>query len=204
MTHCKQVSVLSHMHLQQAEEVKAQSQEIWHLLALVEQQQVAIEKLAITRGPIQEPRASTSHSESWFYVILGTVNTRRGIAVASYSLVMTPVVNKTSFEDMLAEKANFTPSHQSRHVKFMDMVKGGLTSTPHNQEVALPTRPAYQSHPEEIWLNASTHEFRKMQEPKISKLKGGYTLSAGLVFQSWLKDICFHVQDQRLSQREAI
>ena len=28
MTHCVQVSVLSHMHLQQAEEVKAQSQEI--------------------------------------------------------------------------------------------------------------------------------------------------------------------------------
>ena len=28
MTHCKQVPVLSRMHLQQAEEVKAQSQEI--------------------------------------------------------------------------------------------------------------------------------------------------------------------------------
>ena len=37
MTHQEQVSVLSHMHLQQAEEVKSQSQEIYHLLALVEQ-----------------------------------------------------------------------------------------------------------------------------------------------------------------------
>ena len=35
-------------------------------------------------------------------------------------------------------------------------------------------------------------------------LKGGYTSSAGLVFQSWLKDIHEHVQDQRLTQREAI
>ena len=35
MTHREQVSVLSHMHLQQAEEVKAQSQEIRRLLALV-------------------------------------------------------------------------------------------------------------------------------------------------------------------------
>ena len=39
---------------------------------------------------------------------------------------------------------------------------------------------------------------------KISKLKGGYTSSAGLVFQSWLKDICVHIQDQRLTQRGAI
>ena len=43
-----------------------------------------------------------------------------------------------------------------------------------------------------------------MRELKISKLKGGYTSSAGLVFQSWLKDIHGHVQDRRLTQREAI
>ena len=43
-----------------------------------------------------------------------------------------------------------------------------------------------------------------MQEPKISKLKGGYTPSAGLVFQSWLKDIHVYVQDNKLTQREAI
>ena len=43
-----------------------------------------------------------------------------------------------------------------------------------------------------------------MCEPKISKLKGGYTSSAGLVFKSWLKDICVHIQDRRLTQREAI
>ena len=30
------------------------------------------------------------------------------------------------------------------------------------------------------------------------------TSSAGLVFQSWLKDICVHVQDRRLTQRQAI
>ena len=42
MTHHKQVSVLSHMHLQQVEEVKVQSHEIRHLSALVEEQQEAI------------------------------------------------------------------------------------------------------------------------------------------------------------------
>ena len=37
MTHHKQVSVLSHMYLQQVEEVKAQSQEIRCLSALFEE-----------------------------------------------------------------------------------------------------------------------------------------------------------------------
>ena len=39
-----------------------------------------------------------------------------------------------------------------------------------------------------------------MSELKISKVKGGYTSSARLVFQSWLKDIHVHVQDSRLTQ----
>ena len=42
MTHREQVSVLSCMHLQQADEVKAQSQEIQHLSVLVEQQEEVI------------------------------------------------------------------------------------------------------------------------------------------------------------------
>ena len=46
MTCREQVSVLSWMNLQQAEEVKAQNQEIHHLSALVEKQQEAIQKLS--------------------------------------------------------------------------------------------------------------------------------------------------------------
>ena len=113
MTHREQVSVLSHMHLQQVKEVKDQSQEIHHLSALVEQQQEAIKKLSELSSPQSPPRtliASTSHSESWldvmqeeiFNLILGMVNTRRGTAVASYSTTMaTPIINKTSLKDML-------------------------------------------------------------------------------------------------------
>ena len=43
MAHQEQVLVLSQMHLQEAEELKAQSQEIRCLLALAKQQQKAIE-----------------------------------------------------------------------------------------------------------------------------------------------------------------
>ena len=46
ITHKEQVSVLSQINLQQAEEVKAQSQEIQHLSSLVKQHQEAIKQLA--------------------------------------------------------------------------------------------------------------------------------------------------------------
>ena len=114
MTHQEQVSVLSQMHLQQAEKVKAQNQEIWHVLALVEQQQEAIKKLASPRSSFSKPRAMTSCSESKLDImqnvilnlILRMVNVRQGTAMASYSPNVTPVVNKALFEDMLTEEAN--------------------------------------------------------------------------------------------------
>ena len=64
MIHREQVSVLSRMHLQLVEEVKAQSQEIHHLSALVEQQQEAIQRLMSLHSPSREPRAVPSCSES--------------------------------------------------------------------------------------------------------------------------------------------
>ena len=62
-----------------------------------------------------------------------------------------PIVNRPSYEDMLDEEANFTPSHQPRCDKFVDSVQGGLTSTPHNQqpeEVALQPRHISSSNPD--------------------------------------------------------
>ena len=50
----------------------------------------------------------------------------------------------------------------------------------------------------------AVREFCKLHEPKINKLKGDYSATANLIFQSWLKDIRVHVEDQNLSQREAI
>ena len=83
MTHREQVSVLSQMHLQQAEEVKTQSQEIQCLLALVEKQQEAIQKLTSPCSPPREAVPIPSHPqyqleamrEEAFNVVPGTVNT---------------------------------------------------------------------------------------------------------------------------------
>ena len=53
-------------------------------------------------------------------------------------------------------------------------------------------------------MQMAAREFRKLCKPKINKLKGGYSATANLIFQSWLKDIRVHVEERNLSQREAI
>ena len=45
MAHQTQASVLSHLHLQQAEEIKSQSNEIRHLSTLLEKQQAILERV---------------------------------------------------------------------------------------------------------------------------------------------------------------
>ena len=190
MTHREQASVLFQMHLQQAEKVKAQSQEIQCLSAPVEKQQEAIQKLTSPCSPPRErvaiPLQSQleAMSEEAFNVVPGTVNTMQGTAVLCNTMkASAPVVNRTSFEDMLAEETNFTPGCQPKHVTFLDMMGVGVTSsTPCRLQVVLPSRPIEQNHPEEISFHAAACELRKMQEPKISKLKSGYSSSAGLIF----------------------
>ena len=53
-------------------------------------------------------------------------------------------------------------------------------------------------------MKVVVQEFCKLCKPKINKLKGGYSATANLIFQSWLKDINIHVKDQNLTEREAI
>ena len=53
-------------------------------------------------------------------------------------------------------------------------------------------------------MKVVAQEFCKVCKPKINKLKGGYSATANLIFQSWLKDINIHVKDQNLTEREAI
>ena len=43
-----------------------------------------------------------------------------------------------------------------------------------------------------------------MREPKITKLKGGYSTNVTLIFNSWLKDIEMCVFERKLSKGEAV
>ena len=184
-------------------------------MAVVEKQQLAIEKLTNPQNsnPPQESRAFQSCSESQLddmreeilNLILGMVNTVRGMAVSHNTTVASmPRISQTSFEDMLAEEASVIPGQQQKHVTLMDTMRGVTSSTPqkHQDEMVLPSGPVERNnHPEDVRLHAAACEFRKMQEPKISKLKGGYSSSARLIFQSWLKDMQVHVEDRRLTQK---
>ena len=53
-------------------------------------------------------------------------------------------------------------------------------------------------------MKVVAQEFCKLHKPKINKLKGGYSATANLIFQLWLKDINIDVEYQNLTEREAI
>ena len=47
-------------------------------------------------------------------------------------------------------------------------------------------------------------EFRRMREPKITKLHGRYSADAELVFRSWQVDILANIHDRELDNKSAI
>ena len=83
---------------------------------------------------------------------------------------------------------------------------GGFTSTPrrHHEEDIIWVRINPDTYLPGYEMKVAVQEFHKLCEPKINKLKGGYSATANLIFQLWLKDINIHVEDQNLTEREAI
>ena len=53
-------------------------------------------------------------------------------------------------------------------------------------------------------LQLAAEEFRKICKLKIQKLKGGYSVNAMLVFNSWLKDIEMCIKERKLTNMEAV
>ena len=137
MAHWMQVSVLSHLYLWWAEEIKAQSNEIKRLSILLERQQTLLEQ-------VQEQQQQSSVSQvlrvqpptSWlnelqqeaFEILPGAVNVRcrTGIDHLSGLSQNIPVAEKAYFEDKLAEEATWS-SHHPHHVHF---ASSHLASTP--------------------------------------------------------------------------
>ena len=50
----------------------------------------------------------------------------------------------------------------------------------------------------------ASKEFWRMREPKITKLHGGYSADAELVFRSWWADILANIRDRELDNKSAI
>ena len=228
MAHWTQVSVLSHLHLRQAEEIKAQFDEIRRMSTLLEKHQTLLEQVQEHQqqssvSQVQRAQPSTSWlnelQQEAFEILPGSVNVRcrTGIEHLSGLSQNIPVAGKEYFKDELAEDATWG-SHHHHHVHFANNPKGGLTSTPLRSSVKvgednilLPQqRKARESLmnttacPPGHEMQIAAQEFCKICEPKINKLKGGYSATANLIFQYWLKDIWVHVEDWNLTQNEAM
>ena len=228
MAHWTQVSVLSHLHLQQAEEIRAQSNEIKRLSTLLEKQQALLEQVrenqkqsSVSSAQRAQPptsRLSELQQEAFQY-LPGTVNVRHwtGIQHLSGLSQNIPVAGRQYFEDELAEEATWGSNHP-HHVCFVSSQKGGFTSTPlksaakveedysllPQQKQARESLLTSTVSPPGYDMQMAAREFHKLHEPKINKLKGGYSATANLIFHSWLKDIRVHVEDRNLTQREAM
>ena len=213
MAHRTQVLVLSQLHLPQAEEIKTQSEEIRQLSTLLEKQQAILERVQEQQSKVPEipvppvDRLQELQREV-FDILPGTVNAKRGAVVAHASRISQdiPVAGRTLFENDLAKEATWNIQHHPHHVHFASNPQERFTSTPlrHPEEDRAKARISPEVYPPVYGIKVAAQEFRKLREPKINKLKGGYSATANLIFQSWLKDINAHVEDQNLTEREAI
>ena len=127
------------------------------------------------------------------------------------------MAGKAYFADELVEEATWGSYHLC-HVCFASTQKGGLTFTPlkssvkvGGENILLPQQKKARESllnttacPPGYEMQMAMQEFHKLHKPKINKLKGGYSATANLIFQSWLKDIQVHVEDRNLTQREAM
>ena len=122
MAHWTQVSVLSHLHLRQAEGIRAQSDEIKRLSTLLEKQQTLLEQMQENQRQssissaqrVQPPTSRLSElQQEAFQYLPGTVNVRCGTGIQHLSGLSQNihVAGRQYFEDELAEEATWGSNH---------------------------------------------------------------------------------------------
>ena len=228
MAHWTQVSVLSHLHVRQAEEIRVQSNEIKRLSTLLEKQQTLLEQVqesqkqqsaSVTQRAQQPTSRLNELQQEAFQCLPGTVNVRRITGIQHLSRISQniPVAGREHFKDELAEEATWGSNHPC-HVHFAGSEKGGFTSTPLKSAARvgedytlLPQQKQARQNLLSSTVSQPVHDmklaackFCKLHKLKINKLKGGYSAMANLIFQSWLKDVRVHVEDRNLIEREAM
>ena len=98
------------------------------------------------------------------------------------------VVGREHFENELAEEATWVSYSQPCHVGFASGPRGGFPSTPRKYpDKQARLNPAI--YPPRYEIKMAAQEFHKLHKPRNNKLKDGYSATANLIFQSWLKDI---------------
>ena len=141
----------------------------------------------------------------------GTVNVNRGGAVPPTGVsinwgdsTIAPPNKQVHFGQRSSTPRRPMNFHDVSHETITSGIDGPVNTAKHSQCTDL-------QHPEEVAtaaVNSTVHavasELRKMKEPKLAKLKGGYTTEANLFFQSWAKDVQAIVIDRQMSDSEAL
>ena len=83
MAHQTQVSVLSHLHLQQDKEMKSQSDEIRHLFTMLEKQHIQEQQRRMPEMPVPSTTCIEELQREAFNILPGMVNARQGAALAN-------------------------------------------------------------------------------------------------------------------------
>ena len=227
--HRVQVAALSQMQLQVMERVAEQERELRRLSNLMAKHQ-AILRTSPERPLPQSPPISPPHNlarlrDEVHDVLPGTVNIVRGAmdrVVQVPDLGNLPTFRGDTLEDILVEQQEEeeVPVTPQRWVRFetstpvvrpmeqpRERIQPSKVSQVPSIEKSLPRYPEVRDLYEEGFsqsLQAVATEFKKLREPKVATFKGGYSLDASLVFQSWLKDIRVYTIECCLSQWEAI
>ena len=220
------MAALSQMQLQAMERVEVQEKELQRLSALLEEHQ-AVLRSSPERCHQELPTVSNlsqlrceviDHLSSTVNTIRGTASKRGHIP----DLGKPPTVKRDTFEDILVDAE--VPITLQRWVLFANTATSTpvlrpteylVERTPHLGASEVPSlSKGLFSHLElqkDLYeesfgssLQVAATVFKKLQEPKVAKLKGGYSSDASLVLQSWLKDIWVHILECCLSQWEAI
>ena len=95
-------------------------------------------------------------------------------------------MGRSQFENELVKKATWALHSHPCHVHFASDPQGGFTSTPRRypEENKLMARFNPASYPPGYEMKVAAQEFYKLCKPKINKLKGRYSATANLIFQS--------------------
>ena len=213
------------------ERVEEQERELRRFSPLMAEHQAVLRSLP-ERPHQQTPPNSPPHNLAQLRgevedVLPGTINTVRGAVERAGQvpdLGNLPMLRRDTFNDVLAEEEEEVLVTPQRWVQFANVA----TSIPITRPVEQPRErtqssrmfqvPSYEEdllrNPEpqrELYeegfshsLQAAATQFKKLQELKVAKFKGGYSSNASLVYQSWLKDIQVYTLEHHLSKWEAI
>ena len=181
----------------------------------------AIKAERIRNVPTYPPEPSARKSlgtmcKEVFKTLPGTVNTNRGSAVPSTGLSVNWDENTlTSSNKQVHFGCTSTPRHTlpiNLHDESEEIISG--SSLDSSKPIPAPRKNKTnfdQTCPEGVaaaafnsTVHVMTSEFRKMKDPKLAKLKGGYSAEANLFFQGWAKDVQAVVADCQLTDSEAI